>query len=73
MTHTKIYVGVNGTLREVFRSADTPTDETYGDQYKAVIGPFQTIGGARFMAINGAGNPHCRNVADAEKLARGQR
>jgi hypothetical protein len=47
-----------------------PTSRSHGETYAAVIGPFRTRAGADFMARHGKGNPHCRNVAEAERLAR---
>jgi len=68
---TKPYVGIkkDGT-REVFQASQGPTEELYGDLYSAVIGPFRTQRGARFMAEHGANNPHVQTVADAERIAR---
>ena len=66
------YVGLslNGTgKREVFKSATTPTESSHGALYGAVIGPFRTMRGARFMAAYGLGNSHCVCVQDAETLA----
>lgn len=73
----KIYVGIRsdksstGTpnTRVVFRNVLEPTPETH-PQYSAVIGPFRTVRGARFMAQFGANNPHCQTVADAERIAK---
>jgi len=63
------YVGlVLGGGRVVFRSVETPTWDSHGHLYGAVIGPFRTRRGAGFMSRYGAGNPHCRCVADAERL-----
>lgn len=55
----------------VFRSDVKPTVATHGDLYAAVIGPFCTRAGASWMSdpIRGRMNPHCRCVADAERLA----
>ncbi len=69
MTRQKYYVGCNVGARIVFRSPTVPTAETHGDIYNAVIGPFRTKYGASFMAKYGQGNPHCRTVGEAEKLA----
>jgi len=65
------YVGIiNGTgRREVFECTFVPTMETHGTLYAAVIGPFETMRGARFMAEHGAANPHVQCVADAERIA----
>ena len=68
-----IYVGLKldgSATREVFRADATPTEQSHGAQYGAVIGPFRTVRGARFMAEYGRGNPHCYTVQDAEQLAR---
>lgn len=54
---------------EVFKAAMIPTFATHGDIYAAVIGPFRTKRGATFMAQYGHANPHCRTVAEAERLA----
>ncbi len=68
---SKLYVGlIAGQKSVIFRSKKTPTRDTHGDKYNAVIGPFRTKPGAVFMRDFGPGNPHCRWVADAEKLAR---
>ena len=66
----KIYVGCKGNKREVFRADFTPTFDTHGKLYAAVIGPFRTLRGADFMAEKGQGNPHAQTVADAERIAR---
>lgn len=69
--HKRIYVGLKrGGGREAFRSAVVPTEASHGVLYAAVIGPFQTARGARFMVQYGEGNPHVQTVADAERLAR---
>jgi hypothetical protein len=56
--------------REIFRSEETPTRDSHGSQYAAVIGPFKTVRAAKFMRDYGRGNPHCLCVADAEKLSK---
>ena len=77
---SRIYVGVTHRVvsdinrepslrREVFRSASTPTEESHGNTYIYVIGPFRTVRGAEFMARFGAGNPHCQDVNSAERCA----
>ena len=66
----KIYVGRTSDKREVFRCAFTPTFDSHGDKYAAVIGPFRTMRGAKFMAEYGAGNPHIYHVDDAERIAK---
>jgi len=70
MKRARIYVGCKQNNRILFRSILTPTEETHGNLYAAVIGPFSTHKGAQFMAKFGAGNPHCQCVADAEHLAK---
>lgn len=66
----KIYVGLlSDGSRVAFRNVETPTFATHGDRYAAVIGPFRTARGARFMRDHGKGNPHVQTVADAERLA----
>lgn len=66
----RYYVGITSAgVREVFRTGVRPTTETHGHQYGCVIGPFRTKRGATYMATLGAGNPHCRCVEDAERLA----
>lgn len=68
----KIYVGrTAGRPSEIFRSENEPTFSSHGDKFNCVIGPFRTIRGAKWMAdpIKGQNNPHCRCVADAERLA----
>lgn len=71
---TKLYVGhVKGTMQgDVFRSETTPTRETHGQKYLAVVGPFRTRRAADWLAdpVKGRFNPHCRCVADAERLAK---
>lgn len=67
----RIYVGhKRGGASEVFRSAETPTADTH-PQYFACTGPFRTHRAAVFMASPaGDNNPHCRCVAEAEKIIR---
>lgn len=70
---SRIYVGLTLDCtgrREVFRAVETPTEQSHGAKYGAVIGPFRTKRGAEFMRDYGRGNPHCLSVADAERLAR---
>ena len=71
-TKQKIWVGLPKTgNREVFKFDGTPTETTHGETYLAVIGPFRTMRGAKFMAdYGGNGNPHIQCVADAERTAK---
>lgn len=66
----RLWVGINKGVRTVFRHAGEPSAEAC-PQFICAIGPFRTRRGADFMAgiVTGAGNPHCRCVADAERLA----
>lgn len=67
----KWYIGRKaGHVNEAFRSAATPTEETHGDRYAVVIGPFRTERGARWAERYGQNNPHFRTVADAEAYAK---
>ncbi len=66
----KIYLGVRQNVREVFRSAVVPTDQTHGKLYDYTIGPFRTVRGATYMKEYGVSNPHVVTVADAERIAR---
>ena len=71
MVKSKFYVGVQaGQKWQVFKSTDEPTRASHGELYRSVIGPFRTKRGAVYMADYGPGNPHCRNVSEAEHLAR---
>lgn len=67
-----LYVGEDkkGAWR-IFVSPVEPSERSHGDKFKFAIGPFRTVRGAIFMARYGRENPHCRSVADAERL--GQR
>jgi hypothetical protein len=69
---SQIYVGCKGATREVFHFPTTPKPTTHGEQFAAVIGPFRTVRGAAWMAdpVRGTFNPHCRDVSDAERLAK---
>ena len=67
---SRIYVGVKGTTRKVFRSEQTPTKLSHGDKYNAVIGPFRSVAGAEVMAKYGRNNPHLQTVSEAEKMAK---
>jgi hypothetical protein len=66
----KIYVGYKEKLEmEIFKSQEEPTANKF-PQYLAVIGPFKTMRGAKFMRDYGRSNPHVQNVYDAERLAK---
>lgn len=70
--YTREYVGIridNGH-RERFQSDGTPVRETHGQLYAAVIGPFRTVRGAKFMVDHGTANPHIQCVNDAERIAK---
>lgn len=67
----RYYVGLGPAGERIaFRSARAPTRASHGALFAAVIGPFSSRRGAVYMTIYGRGNPHCRCVADAERLAR---
>ena len=68
----KYYLGhVAGSIDlELFRAPTTPTEATHGHLYGATIGPFRTKRGAVFMRDHGNNNPHCRCVAEAERIAK---
>ena len=68
--HLQPYVGLNIGRRVMFLSASEPTEATHGHLFHAVVGPFDTVEGARFMERYGGGNPHCRCVDEAERLAK---
>lgn len=70
--YTREYVGmrVGDYVYERFQCDGTPVRETHGDKYLAVIGPFRTVRGAKFMAEHGKGNPHLQHVNDAERIAK---
>jgi hypothetical protein len=57
------------TKLEAFQSDYTPTMDSHGKKYAAVIGPFATKRGAKWAEKYGASNPHFQQVADAERLA----
>lgn len=63
----KIYVGFKSGSREVFKTSEEVTEDTFN--YNSVVGPFRTLRGANFYMKNGIGNPHVRCVADAERIA----
>ena len=64
------YVGKKGATLTPFKSETVPTQDTHGDKFNAVIGPFRTRRGAWFHAAVGANNPHIQHVNDAERLAK---
>lgn len=67
----KWYVGHRNGTMECFKSESIPTFTSHGETYAAVIGPFRTKRGALWMAAYGRnGNPHCRNVSEAEYHAK---
>ena len=68
----RVYVGLltDSVGREVFKSDCRPTEQTHGHRYGAVIGPFRTVRGAKFMAgPAGLYSPLVQTVADAERIA----
>lgn len=67
---TRWYVGHKDGRMELFQAEAIPTWISHGEVYAAVIGPFRTKRGALFMATYGRGNPHCRTVAEAERLGK---
>lgn len=67
---SKWYVGSNDGELYLFKSDTTPTEETHGHLFKAVIGVFKTKRGAVYMAKYGLNNPHLLTVADAEYYAK---
>jgi len=54
----------------LFHSATSPTKQTHGHLYIAVIGPFKSKVGAGYFARYGRTNPEIRTATDAERLAR---
>jgi hypothetical protein len=67
----RIYLGLKaGLVRDIFKSPTAPTEQTHGDRFLAVIGPFRTMRGAIFMRDHGRSNPHCQCVRDAERLGK---
>lgn len=48
----------------------TPTKESHGYLFTAVIGPFKSKVGASYFARYGQNNPDIRTVGDAERVAR---
>lgn len=70
----KNYVGIrvvsHGTVYQRFLSAETPTKESHGDLFGAVIGPFRTKGGALWCVHAGRHNPHTGTAAACDRLAK---
>lgn len=54
----------------LFHAAQTPTKETHGLRFTAVIGPFKSKVGASYYARYGRNDPRIHNAGDAERLAR---
>ena len=54
----------------LFHAAHTPTKETHGLRFTAVIGPFQSKVGASYYARYGRDDPRIHTAEDAERLAR---
>lgn len=65
----KIYLGVSGNTREIFKSPSIPTEISH-PQYRYCIGAFRTMRGAIFMRDYGRGNPHCQTVGESEILGK---
>lgn len=66
MPKAKIYVGYkHGAAVEVFRAESTPTEESHGSKYAAVVGPFRTLRAAQYMM-----NHKVLTVAEAERLSK---
>lgn len=64
------YLGKHCGELTLFHSPRTPTRESHGHLYAAVIGPFRSRLGAHYFARYGRSNPQLRTAADAERLAR---
>lgn len=67
---SRLYVGIlkGGTKREVFRASATPTSESHGHIYGAVIGPFRSLAAANLAS--GAHGPLLQSVADFERAVK---
>jgi len=63
----RFYIGITPVfhVRFMFTSAETPTAESHGTRFSAVIGPFRTKRGAEYMRDN----RYCDSVAHAERAA----
>jgi hypothetical protein len=70
VSRQRIYVGLRAGVREVFTALSSPTEQTHGRLYGAVVGPFRTRRAAELVRDTGAFNPHVQTVADAERSAR---
>lgn len=65
----RLWVGIKGNTRTVFRFAGEPTGEAC-PQFACAVGPFRTRRGADYLARHGGnGNPQIQCVRDAERLA----
>lgn len=65
----RLWVGIKGNSRTVFRHAGEPTGETH-PQFTCAVGPFRTRRGADYLVRHGGnGNPQIQCVRDAERLA----
>ena len=53
-----------------FQCGVTPTYESHGILYAAVIGPFDTKRAAKWAEKYGLNNPHFTCVADAERISK---
>ena len=65
----KYYVGKRDGRSFVFACEFTPTQQTHGMKYNAVVGPFRTKRAAILLAVTGGNNPHIQHVNDAERIA----
>ncbi len=59
-----------GQTQEVFRAIEPPTQETHGNIYIGVTGPFRTLRAAKAMTHYGWNNPHMLSVSDAERISK---
>ena len=74
MSKALLYVGLlpdsykNGGW--IFKTAEP--NKSKNPSFLALIGPFRTKRAAMWMAhpVRGLQNPHCRSVADAERLSK---
>lgn len=60
----------DGSGAEIFKSNAKPSVESHGYLYAACVGPFKTNRAAIYMSNDGMNNPHCRTVADAERISK---